>query len=466
MVLGIAKAVDTMKITPYIDKFSGEKLLTTLPKPGKIISEQKISGLDATEVKLSNGAKVILKPTNFKNDEVLLSAFSLGGHSVYPDRDHFTSLNVDEIIKESGVGKYSPSDLDKILAGKSVYVAPSIGYNTEEMTASAQSMDVETMFQLLYLNFTNPRVDTGAFNSYVSKKRDLYQNLAKDPSYYFYDQYSRIKAQNHPRGNYLPKPEDWDKIDYKRAIEIYRDRYANAGGFTFIVVGSFSIDTIKPLIERYIGSLPAIERKENWVDLGIRPPKGYQVSDVFKGDDPKSRAILYFEEEKSWNERDAFMVDVLGDVLENITRDKLREEMSGVYSIRIRSSLQKIPYSHSGLQISFPCSPDRVDSLVKAAIAEIKKIQLNGVGEKDITKVKETRKRALESDTKTNKFWLSAIEDALINETDLNSVTEEKFIDQISSQEMQRVANEYFNMNEYLQVVLYPESYKEKIQKK
>jgi zinc protease len=464
-VFALVKNVDTLKISPYIDKFSGEKLLAVLPKPGKIVSEQKIVGLDATEVKLSNGATVILKPTNFKNDEVILSAFSLGGHSVYPDKDHFTAMNADGIVQESGVGKYSPSDLDKILAGKSVYVAPVITYNTEEIAASAQSMDVMSMFQLMYLNFTDPRVDNGAFNSYVSKKRDLYQNLAKDPLNYFYDQYSRIKAQNNVRGDYLPRPEDWDQIDYKRAIEIYKDRYADAGGFTFIMVGSFSIDSVEPLIELYIGSLPAVKRSENFVDLGIRPPKGKQIHNVFKGNDPKSRAILYFEKEKPWNERDAFMVDVLGDILEFRYIEKLREEMSGVYTVRVGSSLQKIPYMHSSLQITMPCSPDNVDSLVSAAIAEIKKIQVSGVDEKEIIKAKETRKRTLENDVKTNKFWLSGIQDAILNGTDLSAITQEKYIDQISSQEMQRVANEYFNTDEYLQVVLYPESYKTKFEK-
>jgi zinc protease len=463
-VFGIAHSVDTMKILPYIDKFSGEKLLSVLPEPGKIVSEQNIAGLDARELMLSNGAKIILKPTIFKNDEIILSAFCLGGHSVYPDKDHFTAMNADGIVQEGGISNYSPSDIDKILAGKSVYVAPVITYNTEEMTASSQSMDIESMFQLLYLYFTNPRVDNSAFNSYISKKKELYQNLAKEPLNYFYDQYSRIKAQNHLRGDYLPKPEDWDKIDYKRAIDIYKDRFADAGGFTFLIIGSFSIDSVKPLIERYIGSLPSIKRTENFVDLGIRPPKDKQVNRVFKGNDPKSRAILYFEEEKPWNDRDAFMVDVLGDILEFRYIEKLREEMSGVYTVRVGSSLRKIPYSHSSLQITMPCAPDNVDSLVNAAIAEIRKIQVSGVEEKEIIKAKETRKRALESDTKTNKFWLAAIEDALLNDTDLGSVTNEKYIDQISSQEIQRVAKEYFNIDTYLEVVLYPEEYKAKLE--
>ncbi len=465
MIFTIANSVDTMKLAPYLDKFSGAHLMTNLPASGKIISEQKIQGLDASELKLSNGATVILKPTHFKNDEILLTAFSMGGHSVYPDKDHFTAMNADGIVQECGLGNYSPSDLDKILAGKSVYVAPVITYNTEEMTGSAQTMDMESMFQLLYLNFTNPRIDEGAFNSYITKKKDLYQNLAKEPLNYFYDQYSRIKAQNNPRGDYLPKPEDWDKIDFKRAIEIYKDRFADASGFTFIIVGSFGMDTIKPFIEQYIGSLPSLKRTENYVDLGIRPPKGKKIENVFKGNDPKSRAILYFEEEKPWNEYDAFMLDVLGDILEIKYIEKLREEMSGVYTVRVGSSLQKIPYSHSSLQITMPCAPENVDSLVNAAIGEIKKIQVSGVDEKEIIKAKETRKRELESNSKTNKFWLGAIQDALINRTSLATVTNEKFIDKISSQEMQRVANAYFNINEYLEVVLYPESYNTKREK-
>lgn len=459
-VMEIAQSIDTMMIKPYEDKFSQSSLLNKKIKAGKIVSESKITSIDAIDLKLSNGARVILKSTDYKNDEVLLSAYSLGGHSVYPDADHFTALNADAIIQESGVNGYSNSDLDKILAGKTVSVSPAIGYETESMSASCRVSDMQSMFQLMFLYFTDPRADQGAFNSYITKKKDLYENLIKDPQYYFYDQYYRIKAQNHVRGDYIPKPEEWSKVDFKRAIEIYKDRFADANNFTFIIIGAFQIDSIKPLIAQYIGGLPVVKRSENFVDLGIRPPKGKSVNSVFKGNDPKSTAIINFEKEMPWNERDAFMASALSDILGFRYIEKLREEMSGVYTSRVRASFSKIPYSRFSIQITIPCSPDNVDSLINAAIREIRQIQEKGVDEKEIIKARETKKRELEKAMKTNEYWLSAIQNAIINGTDLSKVTKEEYIDQITSEEMQRIAKEYVNIDDYLRVVLYPENYK------
>jgi len=434
-----------------------------VPAKGSIISEKTLDELDALDLRLSNGARVILKATDFKNDEVLFSAFSRGGHSVYGDEDHFTALNTDGIVKESGVAEYSNTDIRKILAGKTVYVVPSISYETETISGQTKSSDLESMFQLIYLYFTDPRVDSGAFLSYISKRKDLFENLAKDPQNYFFDKYYRILAQNHPRGDYLPVPEDWGKIDFQRAIQIYKDRYADPGNFTFVFVGAFSIDTMKSFIEQYIASLPGIEREESYVDLGIRPPDEKQIHAIFKGNDPKSIAIVYFEEERAWNEKDAFMVSVLNDILDFRYIEKLREEMSGAYTTRVSASLNQIPYEYSSLQIMIPCSPENVDSLVSVAIGELDSIRLHGVKQKDIIKAKETRRRQLETNVKINTFWLSSIQKAILNDLDLNSVTDEEYIGQISSEEIQRVANGYFDTDEYLEVVLYPEEYEKSL---
>lgn len=459
-VMEIAKSVDTMTIIPYEDKFAQSSLLNKEVKPGNIVSEVELKELAAVDLKLSNGARVILKSTDYKNDEVLLTAFSIGGHSIYTDVDHFTALNTDAIIQESGVDGYSNSDLNKILAGKTVSVSPGIGYETESMSANCRIADLESMFQLMYLYFTDPRADQGAFNSYISKKKDLYENLIKDPQYYFYDQYYRIKAQNHVRGDYIPKTEEWSTVNFNRAIEIYKDRFADANNFTFIIIGAFNIDSIKPLISQYIGGLPTVERIEKYADLGIRPPKGKDVQAVFKGNDPKSLAMVYFEKEKPWNEKDAFMAGALSDILGFRYIEKLREEMSGVYTSRVRASMSKIPYEKFSIQITIPCSPDNVDSLINAAIGEIRQIQEKGVEEKEIIKARETRKRELEKAVKTNEYWLSAIQSALLNGTSLSTVTKEQYIDQITSEEMQRIAKEYVTIDEYLRVVLYPESFK------
>jgi zinc protease len=459
-IISLADSVAGLSLTAYQDKALGNDLLKQLPKPGNIKKISSLDSLQAVDIILSNGARVILKPTKFKNDEILLSAYSMGGHSVYPDSDFQSAMNADGIVQESGVDGFSNSDLNKVLTGKSIYVAPVISEETEEISAQSKTADLESMLQLMYLYFTDPRVDQSAFNSYITKKKDLFENLAKEPQNYFFDQYYRFKAQNNPRGDYLPSREDWDKVNFQRAIAIYKDRFADAGKFTFIMVGAFNVDSIKPLIERYIGALPAIKRSENYVDLGIRPPKGKEVHDVFKGNDPKSLAILYFEKEAPWNSRDAFMLSVLSDILGFEYVDILREEMSGVYTVRAHASMQKIPYSCASLQVMIPCAPENVDSLVKAAIGVLVSIQSDGPSANDILKAKETRRRVLETNMQTNKFWLNSIQEALMRGEDLNDVAKKHYIDQITAGEIQRVAKSFFDINTYLEVVLYPENFK------
>ncbi len=463
-ILKIVTQAKQTDIIPYKDKSVGISLLNDLPKAGKIKKMIKLDSIQAVEYDLSNGARVILKPTNFKDDEVLLTAFSMGGHSVYSDSDHFTAMNADGIIQESGVDSFSNSDLDKILAGKSIYVAPIISYESEQIVAECKTSDLEEMFQLLYLYCTDPRINKPAFNSYISKKKDLYENMAKDPQNYFYDQYYRFKAQNHPRGDYLPLPGDWDNVRFERAIEIYKDRFIDAGGFTYILVGSFSIDSVIPLVRTYIGGLPRIKREETYIDLGIRPPNKKEIHNVYKGNDPKSLALLYFEKEIPWNARDAFMISILATILDIRYVDILREKMSGVYSVRAKASMQKIPYSCSNLMITIPCAPENVDTLVHAAVDVIAEIQEHGVDSLTIAKAKEIRRRQLEVSKKTNRFWLNSIKSAIMNDQGLGNVTHDEYIDQVSTDEIQRVARQYFDVNNYLQVVLFPETLNTPIQ--
>ncbi len=454
----IASEAYQKNIEPYVDEIASSNLLTEKPKAGKIKSEKDIEEIEAKELVLSNGMKVILKPTDFKNDEILLTGFAWGGSSVYPDEDFYSASHADGIMQESGVGEFSRTDLSKILAGKSANAATSIGETTQNISGSCRAGDFETMLQLVYLRMTTPRVDEEAFQSYISKYKSYFKNLGQEPTNFFYDKYNRIKAQNHPRGNYLPDESDWDKIDFNRSTEIYIERFADASEFTVVIVGAFDIEKAKPLIEQYLGALPSIERHQNYKDLGIRPPKGMVDEKVYKGQDQKSLAILSFDTEAKYNEKDAFLISQLAKHLSRRYIEVLREEMSGVYGVGARAGMYKVPYERVNLSITIPCSPDNVDSLVFAAIHEIKDIQENGVKDEDISKAKEIYKREKETQLKENKFWLGAIKNHFMYDTELEEISSFEKMNEISSKELQRVAKKYFNLDEYIRVVLYPEA--------
>ncbi len=456
--LALAATVEESAISAYEDKQLTAKLMESPPVKGSIIEKKKIEEIGVTELTLSNGIKVVLKPTDFKNDEILMSAFSAGGHSLYSDEDHQSAINAVNIVEESGVDDFSASDMTKILSGKTVSVTPYIDYYFEGFSGNSSPKDLSSLFQLTYLYFTDPREDTASFRSFINKQKGLYKNLLSDPVQYYYDQYRKIKTNNHPRAPRLPSEEDIYNIDFSKALGIYKNRFADASDFTFLFVGAFNVDTIIPLIETYLGGLPDIERKENWKDLNIRPPEGKVEEIVKKGMDPKSYVAIYFDKEAKWNEKDEYLLSNIAQILNRKYIEILREEMSGVYGIRTSAGIRKVPYEHAYLQIIFPCSPSNVDSLTNAALAEIKKIREQGVSDQDIKKAREIQRREIEKDLKTNSFWISNLQSHYQDGTSFLVFTDyNKLIEDITSDELKRVAGNYINIDEYIRVVLMPD---------
>ncbi|MBN1117931.1 MAG: insulinase family protein [Bacteroidales bacterium] len=456
-VLSIISNTLDKEINPYSDDISDKQLITNMPVAGKILTQEKIDDIDAYKFSLSNGATVFVKPTNFKNDEILFSAFAWGGTSVYPDSDYYSALHADGMIEECGLADFSGSELTKLLAGKTAYIAARISTETQEMSGNCRAEDLETMLQLAYLRFTSPRIDTNSFNSYINKSKSLYKNMSGEPMNYFYDKYNRIKANNHPRGNYLPLEEDWNKIDFQRVEDIYKDRFSNASEFTFVFVGSIQPDSLKPLLEKYIAALPFNENKIGYTDLGIRPPSDKTIAKVYKGSDPKSQVMLNFHKEAEYNLKDDFLLKEFGEILNRKYYEILREEMSGVYTVGSSAGMQRIPYEKATMSIMIPCSPENVDSLVAVAFREIIKIRNNGVSDDEINKSKEIYKREKEKNLEKNAYWLAAIKNAARFDMDFSRIASFEFMNLIKSEEIQRVANEYIDLDNYIQVVLYPE---------
>jgi zinc protease len=457
--LAFAESVEQSDISPYEDKQLTTKLMETLPAGGTIVERKEVEDVGVTELTLSNGIKVILKPTDFKNDEILMSAFSAGGHSLCEDKDYQSAINAVNIVEESGVNDFSVSDLSKILAGKTVSVTPYIDYYFEGFSGNSSPKDLASLFELTYLYFTDPREDTASFRSFINKQKGLYKNLLSDPVRYYYDQYRKIKANNHPRAPRLPTEQDLNSIEFNKAIDIYKNRFADASDFTFLFVGAFNVDTIIPLIETYLGSLPGIERKESWKDLNIRPPEGKVEEVVKKGMDPKSYVAIYFDKEAQWNEKDDYLLSVVAQILNRKYIEILREEMSGVYGIRTSAGINKVPYGHAYMQIIFPCSPANIDSLTNAALGEIIKIRDQGVSDEDINKAREIQRREIEKDLKINSFWLSNLQSHYQSGTSLEVFTDfNKLIECITSDELKRVADKYITPDEYIRVILVPEN--------
>jgi zinc protease len=460
----VIETADLSSVEPYKEKVLASSLMDgSKLKPGRTTSSKTADNLQTTTIRLSNGATVILKPTNFKNDEILFRAFSKGGHSLVKDADYYSGSNAAAIVNQSGVGNFSAIDLGNMLKGKNTTLTPNITLYSEGLNGSTIPKETETLLQLVHLYFTAPKKDKDAFESFKTRQKQLYANLSANPQIYFSSEFQKLMTQNHPRAGGLPKPEDFDKINLDRSVQIYKERFANAGDFTFLFVGSFDEEKIKPLLEKYIGSLPANAAREKFKDLGIRPPAGSVDKVITKGADPKSMVNIVFTSPVTYNVQDAYALRSLGELMTIKLVEQLREEKGGVYGVSAFGDVRKIPAGYSNFTISFPCAPENVDTLSKAAIDELKKIIKTGVTTEDLEKIKEQQKRKLEVDMKENPFWMTSLYDAYyLGNNPADILNKQKQTENLTSKMIQDAAKKYINLASYIRVVLKPDKQEEK----
>lgn len=458
-VLAMVNNVDLSSITAYEDAVSDDPLLSSLPPAGKVVSSKTNETVETTELTLSNGMRIVVKPTDFKNDEIQMSAFSLGGSSLYDDDIAPSATNASGVASVGGVGAFSAVALNKKLAGKNVSVRPYISSLQEGFSGYSTPEDFETLLQLTHLYFTEPRKDEEAFMGFMERNKTFLKNLEVNPNFYFQDQVSKIMSQNHPRGGGFPTEEELNSISQDKALDIYRERFANAGDFTFLFVGNINLEEATPLLEKYLGSLPGNDTKEKFRDLGIRPPAGPVDKKIYKGVDEKSTVRLTFVGEKKLDGETRYQWRSLAEVVSNLLIEVLREDESGAYGAGASASASSFPYENYRFNISFPCAPENVDRLVEAAINEVKKIQENGIEEDEIKKVQEGQIKNWEESLKQNRFWISRLNSYYLYETDLdNWYNYEKYVENLNSDDMKALANELIDLDKMIKIVLYPES--------
>ena len=283
---------DTLQVEPYVDAFDDVPLLAEIPTAGSITDEATIESIDAQRWTLSNGITVIAKQTDFRNDEVLFTAFSPGGHSLVEDMDHVSALYADQLIAGSGVGEHDNVALDKLLAGKRVSVSPYISELYEGLRGNASPEDLETLFQLITLYATAPRLDLSVYSRYETSLRSVAETRSEQPDAAFSDALSEVLSQNHFRERPLTL-ELLDELSMERAQAVYADRFADLGDATFVFVGAFDWDELRSLATTYLASLPTTGRTEQWQDRDIDPPMGSVDHVVRSGIEPRSITGLY-----------------------------------------------------------------------------------------------------------------------------------------------------------------------------
>ena len=446
-------------IKPYVDEVSDKPLLerASLLPAGKVTASQTDSAIAATTLTLSNGVKVILKPTAFKNDQILINGYSFGGTSLASDQD-FTSANLAAgIIGSSGIADFTQIQLDKLLSGKNVNVSPYISDDSQGISASTTPKDFETAMQLIYLYFTHPRKDADIWQSNISQTKSLLANRGLDPGSVYQDTVAATLSNHNFRGMTITA-EQLNSASLDKAYAFFKDRFADASGFTFTIVGNFDIETLKPYIEAYLGSLPSINRKETFKDLAINPPAGQITKTVYKGIADKSTVQIVYSGNYDYNDANNMQIDALEEILQIKLTERLREQESGVYSPGVRASYKKIPGGRYSFSVYFGCAPANVDKLISATMEEIDKIKQNGALPVDIEKFAAQEARSTQVQLKENIFWAGYLGAASQNQEDPDAILNHvSSLSNVTAQSTKDAANKYLSGSNLIKLILLPE---------
>jgi zinc protease len=454
--VAVFEKVEGGEVVAYLDSLSSEPLIPTPPQPGRITAERAIPEIGVTEWKLSNGVRMIIKPTDFKNDEILFTAYSAGGHSLVTDEEFIPAVTATAIAEEAGVGRFSLTDLQKRLAGKIVNVSPYIGELQEGFYGQASPRDLETLFQLVYLYATAVREDSSAFVGLQTRMRGVFQNRSAQPEAALEDTLQVTLSQGHFRRRPWSYA-TFDQMDLRKSLTVYRERFADAGDFTFVFVGAFKAEELRPLVERYLGALPSKGRRERWRDVGVRTPRGVIEKTLRRGLEDKSEVRIVFTGPFTWTRQNRVDLAAMTQALENRLRESVREELGGTYSVGVFASPERYPIEEYTVVISFTSAPDRVQELTKKVFEEIGSLQKKGPTEEDVTKIKETLRRDREERLRENRYWLSVLEFYDFHGEDPRSILkDEEFIARLTTLAIQQAARFYLDTKNYVKVVLDP----------
>ncbi|MDB4956595.1 MAG: peptidase, partial [Myxococcales bacterium] len=454
--LAIIDEVSKLEIKPWEDKTSQQALMAKPPTAGKIVKETKNDAVGVTEWTLSNGARVIVKPTDYEVDAVAISGSSPGGEATVGDKEYNDARFADEVVQAGGVGEFDAEQLGKVLAGKEVNVATGISETTESVNARGSAHDLETMFQLIHLRMTAPRKDEQAFNVWKANSIEQLTNAMRSPEAKFHRETVAALYKNNIRRT-IPEPTDIEKVNLDKALAFYKARFGDASDFTFVIVGAVDVAKLKPLVETYLASLPAKGRKETEKDLKIRKLGGVVTKTWKLGQEPKASVIIDFHGDEAWSrdkDRDLF---ILGQVLSIRLREIMREDMGGVYGVGAYGSLARSPHQERSFTLRFGCDPTRVDELVKAAFAEMDKVAKDGIPDDYLAKVKATFLRARETEMRKNGFWASWLSSAYRYGDDPAIVLDpSKMIARMTADNVKAAAKHYLDRKAYAEAVLLP----------
>ncbi len=449
-------------VEPYKENAIAAALLKVMPTPGKVIKTETNEKLGTTTLTLSNGVTVCLKPSDFKNDEILFKGSRYGGFSLYTAEDFPSAQFSNNAVEEMGYGDFQKTDLVKFLSGTKVEVTPTVDKYTEWIEGRSTIKDLETMFQLIYLKCTSPRKDMQAFQSFVSREKQQLESIKQNPQYLFMDSSYNTLYQGNKRAHLIESPAIYDRINIDNTISFYKQRLCNANGMYYTFVGSFTVDQVKPLIEKYLGSLPSGDIEKNYKDMGLRTVPGKVNFTMRKGSEQQAMLTHYITGDMPYNPDENFLLNQLNSIINNMIIDTIREKMSAIYGGGCGGGITRYPREEFLIQSQFPCSPENIAKVDSAFFSLIKSTgKDNGISDDDWKRVREPGLERYKVSIKTNEYWLAGLQNASLNQTDPERiVTYEQRVKDVTPEKLVQVSRKFYSGKNVLKSEWLPEEKK------
>lgn len=447
---------------PYQEQTSNRALFEQLLPEAKITSNQYFPETGHSLWRLENGIRIVLKPTDFKNDEILVTAFSPGGHSLYSDQQFQNASNAANVVQMSGLDGFDAVQLNKKLSGKKVQVAPYISELFEGFNGYCSPEELETLLQLTYLYFTSPGKDKNALESMKTRQKNILKDIYNNPYYYYADILRKLKYQNHPRRQAILSTTDIDQWDADESLTIYKDRFADAGDFTFVFVGNIDTATDRSLLPRYLGNLPTTGRRESWKNPMAALASGSIDSTIIRGSDPKARVDLTWHDKFNYSDAaQRYGFYTMGAYLNTRLREKLREELGAVYGINLSALLLPLPEEIYRINLSFECDPLRVEELITEANKEISLLKEGKIDPTSLESLFEIQRQERKEGLLQNNFWMQQLSLRAQYNLPLSGISQESLEDNIQSftpDILSEIAKSCFETDNYFRIILLPEN--------
>ena len=446
-------------VTAWRDEMNGSELLARKPVPGKVTSRREIVELGVTVLTLSNGVEVWLKPTDFRNDQIVFSSYARGGLSNVSAGEYQNAALATSLVGTAGVGGFTPVDLGKLLAGRIASASAYISTYSQGINGSSTPKDLETALQLAYLSFTAPNDNAEAFELLKRRLEASLANQAQSPGAIYGERVRRVNTLDHYSARAM-QLEDLARLDPGRMLTFYKQAFANAANFTFFFVGTFTVDAVTPLIEQYLGSLPSkgvADARQG--DMRLEFPREVVRETVTKGQEPRSQTVITFFADTGLEEFETHRLQAATEVLEMRLRDILREQLGGTYSVGVSYSNTSPQPGYGVTSVQFGSSPENVATLTAAVMTEIDRLRREGPSAEDVRAVKEGEKNDLQTAMRQNGYWLNSLQSLHVLGRDPKRILQRsERADSLTQENIHAALRKYFPNERHTEVTLMPEA--------